>query len=80
VQQLLPHPFIELLAMAHGQGSFDRAVRELKQHVGHDVQTEERCERAKRGKDVYAKVGNVMSSLGTSDEYIIIDGICRGRV
>jgi hypothetical protein len=63
---------MELLATAHGQGSFDRAVHELKQHMGRDVQTEERRERTKCRQNVYAKVGNVTSSLGTSDEYTII--------
>jgi hypothetical protein len=40
VQQVFPHPFIELLAMAHGQGPFDRAARELAQHIGRDMKTE----------------------------------------
>jgi hypothetical protein len=29
MQEILPHPFIELLTMTHRQGSFDQATREL---------------------------------------------------
>jgi hypothetical protein len=51
--------------MVHGQGSFDRAVREFTQHMGRDLQTEERRERTRHRQDVYARVGNVTSSVGT---------------
>jgi hypothetical protein len=54
MQQVLPHPFVELLAMTYGKGSFDRAARKFTRHLGRDVQTE--CCREKHGQDAYAEV------------------------
>jgi hypothetical protein len=85
MKQVLPHPFVELVMMAHRRGSFDRSVRELSRHIGRNVQTKEhrvdqaraRCVRESRAEapvrplagSKLASGSNVTSSLRTSDEY-----------
>src|SRR6266851_8626629 len=56
VEQVLPHALIELLAVSHRNGPFERAARELAQHVRRDVQAEERREWAEHGEDAHAEV------------------------
>ena len=56
VEQVLPHALVQLLAMTHGQGSFERATRELTEHVARDVQAKEPRERTQHGQDAHAEV------------------------
>jgi hypothetical protein len=55
VQQVLPHPFMELLTMADRRW-FDRSACELTRNIGRDVQTEEHREQTKHGQDACTTV------------------------
>ena len=76
VEQVLPHALVQLLAIAHGQGPFERPARNLAKHVARDVQPEEPRKRTEHGQDAHAEIPQRRELVhGPLSQF----GICQGE-